>query len=200
MIPMHYMARPREFDADKALDKAMRVFWERGYQGTSIEDLMKALGVRKQSLYGAFGDKRSLFLKCLNLYAQQTLVSVQTMLNESDSPLEGIRRVLRYASRPVEPKDCPAGCLMANTALEMGLSDPKVAEEVRKMFRSFERILAAAARRAQEQGEIGTNVDTAVIGLSLANTINGIRILEKTGASKQQVKRVVETALASVRR
>lgn len=178
----------------------MRVFWERGYQGTSIEDLMKAAGVQKQSLYGAFGDKRSLFLKCLNRYSQQTLLTVQKMVNETDSPLEGIMRVMRYASRPVEPKHCPAGCMMANTALEIGLSDPKIAEEVRRMFRSFERILTIAVRKAQAQGEISVDLDSVAVGQSLANTISGIRILERTGASRQQVKRIVETALASIHR
>lgn len=192
------MARPREFDADIALEKAMRVFWDQGYQGTSIEDLMKAAGVKKQSLYAAFGDKRSLFLKCLNLYTRQTLAMVQAIVNESDSPLEGITRVMRYASRPVDPQDCPAGCLMANTALELGQQDPEVAEEVRRMFRGFEKVLTTAVRRAQEEGEIRRDVDCAVVGQSLANTINGIRILEKTGASRQQVRAVVEAALGAI--
>lgn len=178
----------------------MRVFWERGYQGTSIDDLMKAAGIQKQSLYGAFGDKHTLFVKCLNLYTQQTLVTVQTMLNESDSPLEGITRVLHYASRPAQPKDCPVGCLMTNTALEVGVSDPEIAQEVRKMFRGFEKILISAVRRAQERGEISANADCAALGQSLANTINGIRILEKTGASRQQVRNVLELALASIQR
>lgn len=194
------MARPREFDTDKALRSAMRVFWEQGYHATSIQDLMKATGVQKQSLYGAFGDKRSLFLKCLSLYTKQTLSEVHKMLKEGDSALEGIERVLRFASQSTDSKECPPGCLMANTALELGLDDPGVAEEVRIMFREFEKMLGAAVRKAQAQGEVGKNLDSAAIGQNLANTINGIRILEKTGASKQQVQAVVETALVVIRR
>lgn len=194
------MARPREFDTDMALDKAMRVFWKHGYQGTSVEDLMKAAGVQKQSLYGAFGDKRSLFLKCLNLYANQTLLEIQRMLQETDSAFDGIERVMRYASRPVEPKNCPAGCLMANTALELGPDDREIAEEVKRMFRGIEKLLEAAVQKAQKKGEIGMNLESAAVAQSLANTINGIRILERTGASKQHVKSVVDTALATIRR
>jgi TetR/AcrR family transcriptional regulator, transcriptional repressor for nem operon len=194
------MARPREFDADIALNKAMRLFWEQGYQATSLQDLMKAVGVKKQSLYGAFGDKRSLFLKCLSLYAQQTFVTVQAMLNATDTPLNGIKRVLHYASRPAESRNCPAGCLMTNTALELAQRDPEIAEEVRRMFRGFEEILVGAVRRAQEVGEISKNVDSATVGQSLANTINGIRVLEKTGAPQRQVKAVVDAALASIQR
>lgn len=194
------MARPREFDADKALDRTMRAFWQHGYHATSVQDLMKAAGVQKQSLYCAFGDKRSLFLKCLNLYTKQTLFGIQGMLNEADSALKGIERVMRFASQAPDSKSCPSGCLMANTALELGLNDPGIAEEIRRMFRGLEKTLAAAVRKAQAQGEISKGLDCIALGQSLANTISGIRILEKTGASKQQIRRVVETALDAIQR
>ena len=194
------MARPRQFDADKALDRTMRVFWEHGYHATSVQDLMKAAGVQKQSLYCAFGDKRSLFLKCLNLYSKQTLFEIQRMLNETDSAVEGVERVMRFASQAPESKNCPPGCLMANTALELGLNDPGVAEEIRKMFRGVEKMLAAAVRKAQAKGEISKNLNSVAIGQALANTLSGIRILEKTGASKRQVRTVLETALAAIQR
>jgi TetR/AcrR family transcriptional regulator, transcriptional repressor for nem operon len=178
----------------------MRVFWEHGYHATSVQDLMRAAGVQKQSLYGAFGDKRSLFLKCLNLYTKQTLFEIQRMLNESDSPLEAIERVMQFASQPPDSKDCPPGCLMANTALELGPNDPGIAHELRRMFRGLENMLVAAVRKAQAQGEIRKNLDSVAVGQSLANTISGIRILEKTGASKRQVRTVIETALAAIQR
>lgn len=178
----------------------MRAFWKQGYRATSVQDVMKAAGVQKQSLYGAFGDKRSLFLKCLSLYTRQTLLEIQKMLNESDSALEGIERVLRYASQPTDSTKCPAGCLMANTALEWGVDDPGVAEAVRSMFRGFEKLLVAAVRKAQMQGGISKDLGSVAVGQSLVNTISGIRILEKTGASKQQIRTVVETALAAIQR
>lgn len=194
------MARPREFDADEALDRTMRLFWARGYQATSVQDLMKAAGVRKQSLYGAFGNKRSLFLKCLDVYSQQTLSEIQRMLTETDSAFEGIERVMRFVTQSPESKKCPPGCLMANTALEVGLKDPDIATEVRRMFRATERILADAVRKAQSQGDAASNLDPAAVAQGLANTINGIRVLEKTGASRQQIRAVVDTALAAIRR
>jgi AcrR family transcriptional regulator len=200
MVSCSSMPRPREFDADKALDRAMHVFWEHGYHATSVQDLMKAAGVQKQSLYCAFGDKRSLFLKCLNLYTKQILLEIQKMLNDADSPLDGIARVMRFASLAPDSKNCPPGCLMANTALELGLGDPGVADEIRRMFRGIEKMLGAAVRKAQAQGEISKKFDSMAVGQSLANTISGIRILEKTGASKQQVRTVVEMALAAIQR
>ena len=176
----------------------MRLFWEHGYHATSVQDLMKAAGIQKQSLYGAFGNKRSLFLKCLNLYTKQTLLEIQRMLNENDSPLQGIERVMRFASQSPASKSCPPGCLMANTALELGLNDPDIADEIRRMFRGLEKMLGAAVRKAQAQSEISKNLDWVAVGQSLANTISGIRILERTGASRQQVRTVVETALAAM--
>ena len=193
------MARPREFDPEKALNQTMRIFWERGYQGTSLDELVKAAGVQKQSLYCAFGDKRSMFLKSLALYRSQVVSEVRGILNAPASPMAGIANLLQYASEPGRRKDCPAGCLMANTALEVSKNDPEVAEEVRKMFRDFERLLAAAVKKGQEAGEITTRFESAALGQSLANTINGIRILERTGASHHQVRAVVEMALAGMR-
>ena len=193
------MARPREFDEEKALDLVMRVFWAQGYQASTFADLTKAADVRKQSLYGVFGDKRALFLKSLALYRKQVLSNAQQVVTEARSPFEGIARLMRHAARPPGPKEGPLGCLMANTALELGVSDPDVAIELKKMFRAMEEILAAAVKKGQESGEITTQFDSAAIGQSLANTINGLRILQNTGATSQQVKTVVETALAAIK-
>ena len=192
------MARPREFDVDEALGQVMRVFWDRGYQASTFADLTKAADVRKQSLYGALGDKRSLFLKSLSLYRNQMLSEARRMLSEADSPLEGISRLMRYAARPSGPKGGPTGCLMANTALELGLTDADVAAELKKMFRAMEDTLTAAVKKGQERGEITSRFDSAAIGRSLANTMNGLRILQNTGATSHHVKTVVEMALAAI--
>lgn len=194
------MARPREFDTDEALNQAMRVFWDQGYRASTLADLVEAAGVQKQSLCGAFGDKRSLFLKSLELYRNLAMTTFQSVLDEVDSPLEGIARLMRHASRPPGPKTGPSGCLMTNTALEFGLSDPEVAAEMKRLFRGLEKILTAAAKKGQERGEITKRFHSSAIGRSLANTINGIRILETTGASDRHVKTVVDMALAAIQR
>lgn len=192
------MARPREFDEEEALGQVMRVFWDHGYQASTFADLTKAADVGKQSLYGVFGDKRSLFLKSLALYRNQVLSKARKVVSEVDSPLEGIARLMRYAARPPAPKDAPSGCLMANTALELGLSDSDVAAELKRMFRAMEETLTATVKKGQERGEITARFDGAAIAQGLANTINGIRILQNTGASDRHVKTVVEMALAAI--
>jgi TetR/AcrR family transcriptional repressor of nem operon len=193
------MARPRKFDEEAALGQVMRVFWNQGYQASTFADLTKAADVRKQSLYGVFGDKRSLFLKSLALYRNQVISSARRVVSDADSPLEGIARLMQYAARPAGTKGGPPGCLMANTALELGLSDSDVAAELKRMFRAMEKTLTAAVKKGQQRGEITTRFDSAAIGQSLANTINGLRILQNTGATSHQVKTVVEMALAAIK-
>jgi TetR/AcrR family transcriptional repressor of nem operon len=192
------MARPREFNADEALGQVMRVFWDQGYQASTFAHLTKAADVRKQSLYGVFGDKRSLFLKSLALYRNQILAEARRVVSEADSPLEGIARLMWYAARPSRPSGGPSGCLMANTALELGPGDADVATELNTMFRAMEAILIGAVKQGQRRGEITKRYDSAAIGQSLANTINGLRILQNTGATSRQVKTVVEMALVAI--
>lgn len=156
----------------------MRVFLEARLLRHTNARPDEGRGRQKQSLYCAFGEKRSLFLKCLNLYTRQFLLEIQKMPNGEGSPLEGIERVMQFASETPDPENSPPGCLMANTALELGTEDPCGAEEMRRMFRGIEKMLGAAVRKAQKQGQISKNFD-CVVGQSLANTFSGIRILER---------------------
>ena len=193
------MARPREFDVDQALDRAMRTFWQHGYQGTSVGELMEAAGVQKQSLYCAFGDKHSLFLKSVELYTKQVLAQVRAIIHETASPVAAVEKVMRFAIMPAKAKNCPEGCLGANTALELGLTDPEAAKEVEKLFRGLEDILGKAIKKGQESGEISARFESAAIAQSLVNTLNGIRVLEKTGASLKQLNVIVDMALAVIK-
>jgi TetR/AcrR family transcriptional regulator, transcriptional repressor for nem operon len=161
------MARPREFDLEKALDQAMRTFWEHGYQGTSMSDLMKASHVQKQSLYCAFGDKHSLFVKCLELYRNQVVSQVKAIVEK--------------------------------TALELGLKDPEAAMEVRRMLQGLERVLEGVIKKGQTNGEISTRFDSELIAKNLVNTLNGIRVLERTGASARQLRMIVDMALDAIK-
>ena len=193
------MARPREFDIDHALDRAMRVFWKHGYHGTSVADLMKAAGVQKQSLYCAFGDKHSLFVKSVEFYKNQVLAQVKALVAGADSPIAAIESVMRFAVKSAKAKNCPEGCLAANAALELGLRDPEAAKEVKKMFQGFERILSETIKKGQDKGEITARFESGLIAHNLLNTLNGIRVLEKTGPSAKQMNSIVDMALAAIK-
>jgi TetR/AcrR family transcriptional regulator, transcriptional repressor for nem operon len=193
------MARPREFDVEKALDQAMRTFWEHGYQGTSMSDLMKASHVQKQSLYCAFGDKHSLFVKCLELYRNQVVSQVKAIVEKTASPFAAVEKVMRYAIEPAAAKKAPQGCLAANTALELGFKDPEAAMQVKRMLQGLERILEGVIKKGQINGEISTRFDSELIAKSLVNTLNGIRVLERTGASARQMRMIVDMALDAIK-
>ena len=111
---------------------------------------MKAAGVQKQSLYCAFGDKHSLFVKSVELYKNQVLSQVKAIIDETNSPLAALDRVMRFAIMPTKARNCPEGCLAANTALELGLTDPEAAGEVKKMFRGLEEIFGKAIKKGQK--------------------------------------------------
>lgn len=191
------MARPREFDTDTVLDQSMLVFWAQGYNGTSLDDLMKATQLNKQSLYCAFGDKHSLFLKALTRYRQQSFEKMKATLNGSDSALTGIENFFRCILSSQE-SDCK-GCLMVNTSLEFGTDDPEIHAELQSMFSGFEKFLEQAIRRGQAQGEITNRYDSRLLGKNLINTIGGLTILRKRGESTETLKALMEMALDALR-
>ena len=177
----------------------MRTFWELGYRATSMEDLEKASRLHKQSLYGAFGDKHALFLQGLRLYRMQTLEQIRALTGRAKSPLDALTGLLRYALKPAASKGCPSGCLMANSALELGSKDREAAAEVRLLFRGMEQILGELLRRGQKQGQIATRFTSQAMARSLVNTLNGMRVAEKAGVPRAQIQETVKLALDAIR-
>lgn len=193
------MARPREFDIEVVLKQSMHVFWIKGYKATSLEDLMKATQLNKQSFYCAFGDKRSLFLKILELYRNQRLETLQTNLNLGDSPLEAIRQVLTASILRPAGDERPPGCLFISTTLEFGVFDPEITAEVNKMFEGFEQLLVEVIQRGQEMGEITSRFPSRIIAKTVLNTLMGLRVLEKRGTSLPDIEAVLNMSLEGIR-
>jgi AcrR family transcriptional regulator len=191
------MARPREFDIDTVLNQCMKVFWVQGYKATSMEDLMKATKLNKQSFYCAFGDKQALFLKALALYRTQSFASIKSILNETDSALEGLQKLFHYLAMPCE-NDVP-GCFMVNTSLEFGTDDPEVHAELQSMFAGFEKFVEQAICRGQQQGQITSCFDSRIMSKNLINTLGGLSILEKRGESLESIQAIMEMTLVSLK-
>jgi len=193
------MARPREFDIETVLMQSMNVFWMKGYKATSLEDLMNATQLNKQSLYCAFGDKRSLFLKVLEFYRTQRLASLETNLSKGDNVLEAVHQVLK-SSIIREPEDeRPPGCLYVSTALEFGSFDAEITQEVNKMFEKFEALLTHVVERGQQNGGISTKFSASVIAKSILNTLMGLRVLEKRGVPLSEMEAVLTMCMETVR-
>ncbi|MCP3747513.1 MULTISPECIES: TetR/AcrR family transcriptional regulator [Paenibacillus] len=189
------MSRPREFDVDRVLQQTMEVFWNKGFKSTSYEDLTRTTGVKKQSLYGVFNDKRSLFLKALVHYREQYIEILEKLEAQEMSPvnkLESLRDSL------LDEEATSRGCLMVNSALEFGTEDDQVTREIELMFTEAEQILEKIVISGQEQQLITTRFSSEELASYLNNAILGARIQEKSGASREQIKAILRVSFSMI--
>jgi TetR/AcrR family transcriptional repressor of nem operon len=181
------VGRPREFDFDEAARKAMHVFWDRGYHGASLPDILARMELSKGSFYKAFGDKKAAFLRALDLYSEDAVRSVQDVLRSDKSPKVAIRNAfLRYADLSSGSKGV-RGCLVVLTASEMLPGDPEIANRVSGLFRRLQDVFADTVREGQEMGEIGNRADARAIAQFIVSHAQGMRVLGKVGANRDQM-------------
>ena len=138
------LGRPREFDEDEALQQVLDVFWAKGFEGASLSDLVAATGLKKGSLYAAFGDKRSLYLKALALYDQAAIRRAVRLLTGSGSPEDRIGDFLQMAIDPVADRGDRRGCFLCNASVDQAILDARTESFVRESFKRLGRALAVA--------------------------------------------------------
>jgi TetR/AcrR family transcriptional repressor of nem operon len=190
--------RPREFDIDEAVADAIEVFRARGYHGTSVQDLTEGTGLARGSLYKAFRDKRSLFLAALDHYTAAALQRVGDTLAEPGSARAAIRETLMgYARRAAEGQG-RQGCLITAAAMEMMPGDAEVGALITRMFRRMQDLFAAAVIRGQTAGEIPRDYDERAIARLLLCTVQGLRVLGKTGPSERELAELVDIAMRAL--
>lgn len=189
------MSRPREFDVDRALNQSMEVFWTKGFKATSYDDLTRTTQVKKQSLYCVFKNKRELFLKSLTLYREQNITMLEELVLQEVSPLKKLEAICEAALHQND-KTMNRGCLVVNSALEFGTEDEEVNREVALMFNQVEQILEKVIRSGQEQRLITTRLTSRELALHLNNALSGAKVMEKSGASREQIAEVLRSAIA----
>lgn len=190
------MARPREFDEDEVLDRALSTFWEHGYEGTSIDDSIAATGLGRASLYGAFGDKEHIFARALERYCAK---AVDPLAGGDDdlSARAALGRLLRALVLQSCPKSGPRGCFLLSTTV--GGDAPAAARETYAGYiKGLERALTALVRRGQESGEITDSADAPSVARMLAILIQGISASSRAGRTRAQLESAIETALELV--
>jgi len=183
--------RPLTYDPDEALDAAMHLFWEQGYEATSMSDLLRAMGLSKSSLYQRFGGKKELFIKCMARYCDWLGEWLRARLTEADSGLEFIRELLLHAAAETGENQCRRGCLLVNTASEFAQQDPEIAYRVGNGFHGLRAILRLAVQRGQADGDIAPNQDADALAGYLLSSIAGLKIMVKGGADEHQVRQIV---------
>jgi TetR/AcrR family transcriptional regulator, transcriptional repressor for nem operon len=190
--------RPREFDLDEAVADAIEVFRARGYHGTSVQDLTEGTGLARGSLYKAFHDKRSLFLAALDHYTAASLQRVGDALMQPGSARAAIREALMGYARRAAAAQGMQSCLITAAAMEMMPDDAEVGALVTRWFRRIQDLYAATIIRGQTTGEIPRHYDERAIARMLLCTVQGLRVLGKTGPSEQDMAEVVDTAMRAL--
>jgi TetR/AcrR family transcriptional regulator, transcriptional repressor for nem operon len=189
------MPRPKEFDPERALTKAMNLFWRLGYENTSTEALMKEMGIAKQSLYDTFGDKRSLYLKAMAYYRDQTNDQAQKMLSESPSVKDGFAKLL-YGLAAETREQHERGCLLLSANLQRDIKDTVIRDFLRDNQARVEAILVQALARAQKQQELPANADLAALARFFVATIQGMRSMARLKSDRKALEQVARVALA----
>jgi TetR/AcrR family transcriptional repressor of nem operon len=189
------MARSKEFVPERALAKAMSVFWRSGYENTSLETLMREMGIAKQSLYDTFGDKRSLYLKALAYYRDQTNGDMQRMLDEIPSVKDGFAKLL-YGLAAETREQHERGCLLLSANLQRDPKDAVVRDFLRDNQARVEGIFVQALRRAQQQGELSPKEDAAALARFLVVTIQGMRAMARLKSDRKALEQVANVALS----
>ncbi|MFI7693805.1 TetR/AcrR family transcriptional regulator [Nonomuraea sp. NPDC049655] len=189
------MARPRTFEEDRAVEAAMRAFWDAGYEGTSTQDLCEATGLGRSSIYNTFANKRDLYQRALRRY-QEERTSALIELMASDRPAaEKIRTVLWQAVDP-EAGD-PAGCLVVNALVELAPHDPEIAVLLRRDGERRVEAMRGAIERGQALGEIGADKDALALAHFVVATVSGLRVAARGGAGRAVLASIATTALTA---
>jgi AcrR family transcriptional regulator len=188
--------RPRSFDTDKALDRALEVFWRKGFEGASLSDLTKAMSINKPSLYAAFGDKEKLFRKVLDRYSEGPASHSKVALQEPTSRAVVERLLSGTADLLTAPRN-PGGCLLVQGALACGNGANSVRRELVSRRLAGEAALRQRLKRAKNDGDLPPEANPANLARYVVTLIHGMSVQAAGGTTRKELNRVVEIALQS---
>ncbi len=188
------MARPKAYDPEEILERATALFWRKGYEATSVADLVKALGVNRGSLYSTFKDKRALFLAALDRYDEREIGATVRHLRNTQGPgRERIQSLFDEVIRGVEERGDRRGCLVCNTAVELAATDPEVTQYVK---RSHERLTSAfSVALAADPGYPTEPERRDRRAHFLTATLMGVHVMAKSGATPDTLRGIVRIAM-----
>jgi TetR/AcrR family transcriptional repressor of nem operon len=192
------MGRPREFDPDEALEAAMEVFWRKGYQNTSVGDLLEAMAINRWSMYQTFGEKPKLFLKALELYRGRWSAFIRAQIEGHASPRAALFALIRAMGDQIVADRLHRGCLIANSAFELAALEPEAARVVTDGLRRLENAIADLVARAQAAGELTTREDPRRLARFLIASVNGIRAAGRveSDAHRARLAELIEVTLS----
>ena len=192
------VGRPKEFERDVVLDRAMRVFWSRGYEATSVQHLVDRMGIQRGSLYSAFGDKRALFFAAIDRYDR---VVTAKLLAALDGPASGKDAIRGFFELKIElslqPRR-PRGCLVTNSAAELASRDRGTATRVGAVLAKIEAAFLRAVVRAQQAGEVDRARDARALARFLTSSTQGLSVMAKTIPERAVLEDIVDVVLSAL--
>ncbi|KAA9374415.1 TetR/AcrR family transcriptional regulator [Microbispora cellulosiformans] len=193
------MARTKEFDPGAVLERALDLFWRRGYEATSMADLVEHLGIGRASIYATFGGKHDLYLKALERYVQTRDPSLVELLSQPGPALPAVRALVElYAEDAAADRD-RRGCMVVNAAAELLPDDQPVARFVEASWTGLETALTSALIRARAQGEISAEADPRALARFLLVFLQGMRVMGKSHGDPARLRDAAAQALALLR-
>lgn len=189
--------RPRIFNPEYVLESAMQLFWRKGYEATSLQDLLQATGLSKSSLYDSFGNKQSLFEAAFTRYFDMRAVLMREELGRAASPLAFIRNCLNSVLEDVAPGHGPRGCMLVNVANEFSTNDPSVEKLIFLATRRFREVFVEAFEQAKISGEVSQSKDPASLALFMHCAMSGLRAQVKSGIARKEILTVIEIIMAN---
>lgn len=192
------MARTKDFDENEVLTRAMNLFWSRGYNATSMEDLVGGLGISRSSLYDTYTDKHSLFIKALENYQQMGYSKLQEIANQPGSAKDVIRKMLEVATEGLLAGKQQKGCFMLNAGVEVAPHDKTVNNLVRSNDQQMEDLFYQVIQRGKKNGEIKTRRDAKALSRFLLNTVKGLQVTAKSGPEKSVLDDIITLAVSTL--
>ncbi|MEO1093362.1 MAG: TetR/AcrR family transcriptional regulator [Cyanobacteria bacterium J06638_28] len=188
------MARSKTFDRETVLAKAMEVFWEKGYEATSMQDLVEAMGIHRGSLYDTFKDKHHLFLEAIAHYNATVVKAAIAPLQAPGAARQVVEQHFLSLAKRASADRQRRGCFMTNSVVELAAHDPVIAAPLRKSLLQVEDAFYRALGRAQDQGEIAADKDIRALAQYLTSSLQGLRVMSKVNTEPdtlQQIARLI---------
>ncbi len=192
------MARPREFDREEVLQKALYTFWKKGYEATTLPDLLESMGINRSSFYNTFEDKQALFSEVMNLYYQQTAIKRLAILQRAKSAKQGLQDYFRHNIDVAVAEYNPGGCLLTNTVTNLNTIDAQIARSIVQGIDLLEQALYALLDRGQRAGEIAEDKDIKAIAHLMISVSYGLNIAARVAPNREILEDMAKAAISTL--
>ncbi|MFA0963328.1 TetR/AcrR family transcriptional regulator [Roseivirga sp. BDSF3-8] len=192
------MPRPKAFDREDILEKAMRLFWQKGFHGTSVQDLVDHLGINRSTMYASFGDKNQLFLDSLKYYRSRQKEVMKETIGKKASFRSFLDSFLKDTIEEILTDPDRKGCFIVNASVDRAAEDPQACSELQHNLREFTDTFSHLMNVAKEDKEIAPHTDTEKMAQFLYNTISGMRVLGRTNPPRHVLENIREVTLQTI--